>query len=200
MNSRPSAAAVLAIAFLAVFTVWITWRAKALETGRQAGAQTVKIEGKPAPDFSLPAIDGRSVSLADYRGKQRVVVTFWASWCGPCRVELPLLAQVYERAHTANGGFEVVAISVDDDRNAAADYARQAKLPFPVLLDPGQKTVDPFRVESIPTVFLIDTDGKVSFGRAGFDQRTYLELAQRLGVPVNFPFGVGGGRDGSPRN
>ncbi|MBZ5725420.1 MAG: TlpA family protein disulfide reductase [Acidobacteriia bacterium] len=190
MPSRPSVAGVLALAALAVFTVWITWRAKAVERGLDHDAKKITVAGKAAPDFSLPTLDGRTVALADFRGKQKVVVTFWASWCGPCRAEMPVLDSLYERGHKPGADFEFVAISIDDDRQAAATFAAQMKMPFPVLLDPAQKTAAAFDVESIPTLFVIDSGGKVVLGKVGFEPSTEMVLSQQLGIPMRMPPGA----------
>src|SRR5579872_7494826 len=138
MRDRPSARGMGALAVLLVFTVWITWRAKAIEIkmGTSAG-ETPEIVGKTAPDFQLLSLDGHSVSTADFHSKKMLVVTFWASWCGPCRMELPVLAAFYRQIHKDDSGFDIVAISVDEDPDAAREAAAKLKLPFTVLLDPS---------------------------------------------------------------
>src|SRR5271156_4199148 len=106
----------LALVLLAVFTVFITWRAKALEMGHQADSESPHLTGKSAPAFSLTALDGRTVSLADFHGKKKLVVSFWASWCSPCRMELPVLEAIYKESHKPSSEFEFVAISTDDEK------------------------------------------------------------------------------------
>ena len=183
MHSPPRVA--LVIALLAVFTVWITWRAKTLEGGLHLGDRGTALYNKPAPAFSLPSFDGRTVSLADFHGKQNRVITFWASWCGPCKMELPVLKAFYEKARAARTDFEIVAISIDDSRADAEKEAQKLGLPFPVLFDAGQKAADAYAVSAIPAMFVIDKTGKVTSGQVGFNAAVEYMLAQQLGIDSN---------------
>jgi len=182
MRARPSASAVVALAVLAAFTVWITWRAKTIETslGGPEGRATA-LDGKPAPDFHLAALDGRTVSPADFRGK-KLVITFWASWCGPCRMELPALEKFYRHTHKGHGDYEIVSINIDDDRAVAETAATELKVPFAVLLDPASKTLQTYGAAAIPALFVIDKDGKVLHGQTGFAPGFEFLLAQQLGI------------------
>jgi len=137
---------------------------------------------KSAPEFTLPALSGDTVSLADYRGKKTVVVSYWASWCGPCKVELPELREFYKRYHKADTNFEILAISIDEEKAAAEKYAAAEKLPFPVLFDPQSKTADAYSVEGIPTMFVIDKDGKILHANAGLEQALQMQLMSELGL------------------
>jgi peroxiredoxin len=182
MTSRPSAAAALAITGLAVFTIWITWRAKGLESRAASHDRSGELLNKSAPAFALRSLDGRDVSLADYRGKKSVVLSFWASWCGPCRTELPMLKKFYRRMHKPDSDFEILTVVSDDDREPAQAYAREAGLPFPVLVDSDAKTSDAYLVSAIPALFVIDKSGTITFARIGVDTSLEFMLAQRLGM------------------
>ena len=177
-----------------VFTVWINWRAKALEilSNRHDGRSALL--GKAAPDFSLPSLEGRTVSLADFRGRN-VVVTYWASWCGPCRLELPMLRTLYQCNHKDGVDFEILAISLDDTREAAAMGATELKMPFPVLLDPGSKIAERYKVDAIPALFVIDKQGIVKVARTGFQMGTDIEIAQGLGIRDYSPMAQAGGKN-----
>jgi peroxiredoxin len=173
---------VIALAALAVFTVFITWRAKTLERTIAGQNRQLALTGKPAPDFQLQSTDGRTVSLADFRGKKKVVVSFWASWCGPCRMEMPTLRDFYRKHHIGDADFEFLAVSIDDDRADAEKAATEEKLPFPVLLDTRHKTSDAYGVHAIPTLVVIDKNGMVTLGRVGASPGLDYMLQDRLGL------------------
>jgi peroxiredoxin len=172
----------LAAAVLALFTVWITWRAKAIEIGaaRPHSGRQVTLN-KPAPEFRLTALDGRAVDLAEYRG-HNVAITFWASWCGPCRMEMPVLRTFYQKARMQNADFEIFAISVDAEREDAAIAAKELKIPFPVLHDAGGRVSDSYGVEAIPTIFVVDQKGDLKYSSTGLDMTLEFMLAQQLGI------------------
>jgi peroxiredoxin len=182
---------VLAMVALAVFTIFITWRAKALEkaVGRRTTASTMI--SKKAPDFSLSSLNGETVTLTDYRDKKIVVVSYWASWCGPCRIELQQLRDFYNRYHKNDANFEILAISIDEDKDDAEKYVASEKLSFPVLLDSHAKTADAYDVEAIPTMFVIDKAGKVTYANTGLDESMQFQLMNQLGI--KFPGMENGG-------
>lgn len=174
--------AAVAIATLAAFTILITWRARVLEMRVEGEGEEPALVGQLAPDFSATTVDGRSVSLADFRGQKNVVVSFWASWCGPCRLEMPTLTKFYQTNHDASSDFEILAVSIDDDPQDARDFATAQKLNFPVLLDSKKKVADAYGVEGIPTMFIVGKDGKITYGHVGFDMRMDFQLARELGI------------------
>jgi peroxiredoxin len=173
---------VVAIVLLALFTIFITWRVKRLENRVLQRTSAAVMISKNAPEFTLPALSGETVSLANYRGKKTVVVSYWASWCGPCKVELPELREFYKRFHKADANFEILAISIDEEKSNAEKYAKAEKLPFPVLFDPQSKTADDYSVEGIPTLFVINKDGKIVHAHAGLMQAMQMQLMGELGL------------------
>jgi len=196
MRVKLSPAAAFGIAAFAAFTIFITWRAKKLERTLLERARTPALVNKVAPDFALASLDGRTISPADYHGKKKLIVSFWASWCGPCRMEMPVLRTFYERHHKTSDTFELLAISIDDNRADAASFAAQEKLPFPVLLDLTSKTANAYGVDGIPTLFIISESGKVIYGHAGFDGMLEFQLARELGFDAR-PGDGGAANDGS---
>jgi peroxiredoxin len=192
----------IAIALLAAFTIFMTWRAKVLESSL-LNLSTVSLTGKSAPDFTLSSIDGKTVALADYRGKKNLVISFWASWCGPCRLELPALRSFYEKNYSTSDDFEIVAISIDDNSAAASNFARHNTLPFPVMVDTDQQVATAYDVNAIPVMFVIDKSGKVVYGNIGFDPGMEFQLMRLLGLDKKNPNGkkddsTGGTPDAKP--
>jgi cytochrome c biogenesis protein CcmG, thiol:disulfide interchange protein DsbE len=131
--------------------------------------------GGAAPAFDLPALDGRSVSLASLRGRV-VAVNFWASWCGPCREEIPDLARVY--AANRQKCFEMLGVAEESGgREDVAEAARRFGITYPVLVDPKGLTGDAFRIPGYPQTFLIDAEGRIRHAFRGAVDRGSLEDA-----------------------
>jgi peroxiredoxin len=112
----------------------------------------------PAPDIQLQDLNGESVSLADYRG-QVVLVNNWATWCPPCREEMPIL-DAYFRDHR-HQDFTIIAIDAGDPKDVVGDFVEQYKMSFPVWVDPTSSAVNSFRNNYLPSSYLIDQDGQV---------------------------------------
>jgi peroxiredoxin len=117
-----------------------------------------KMEGKPAPPFSLPTLDGKTMTLADYRGKV-VLLNFWASWCAPCREEMPSMQKLYE--HFADRDFVMLTVSLDEERAAVDSFIRELGLTFPVALDPKNDVGSRYGLTGVPETFLIGKTGVV---------------------------------------
>jgi peroxiredoxin len=173
---------VLLLLLLLVVTIPLTWKAKSLEKRLFGRTDDSALLNKPAPALALKTLSGERVSLADFRGKKKVVVSFWASWCGPCRLELPELQAFYEKYHPKNDSFEVLAISTDEYPQAAAQFVREAKLTFPVLLDSESKASDAFGVEGIPVLFVIDENGRINMVQSGYGYGLEFRLVSALAL------------------
>ena len=195
---RRSVPAVLGIVALAAFTVLITWRAYVLEGILQRQSREPALVHQPAPEFAVSTLDGQTVSLKDFHGQKKVVVSFWASWCGPCRLEMPELTEFYKQNHNASSDFEILAVSIDEDPQAAARFAAANKLNFIVLLDPKQKMAEAYQVEGIPTMFVIDKDGKITYGHMGYDTAMSYWLKRELGIKEKKPEEGAADGDASP--
>lgn len=114
---------------------------------------------QPAPDFTVPAPDGASIALADYAGKV-VFINFWATWCAPCRLEMPAMERLYKQFKEA--GLVVVAISFDaEGEPVVTPFVRENGFTFPVGLDPRMALAKRYGVRGLPSSFLIDRDGNL---------------------------------------
>jgi len=113
--------------------------------------------GLEMPNFTFPDINGREVSLSDHRGKV-VLVNVWATWCPPCRQEMPSMQSLYEKFKGEN--FEILAVSIDSEgRAAVAPFMRKMNLTFPALLDPGETIRSLYGITGVPESFIIDKQG-----------------------------------------
>ncbi|MBZ5548978.1 MAG: TlpA family protein disulfide reductase [Acidobacteriia bacterium] len=127
------------------------------------------------PEFTLKDLAGKTWSFADLRGKV-VLVNFWATWCPPCRKEMPDLEILYERFQSK--GLVILAIS-DEETAKVEPFIRERKVTFPVLLDPDRKVNDVFLVNGIPKSFVYDREGK--FVAQSIDMRTQKQFLEMLG-------------------
>jgi peroxiredoxin len=121
--------------------------------------------GVVPPDFVLKSDSGRNVRLSELRG-QVVLVNFWASWCSPCRQELPLLNKLYDQYRAA--GFMLLAVNVDDSRKDAEAMRKRLGLRFPTLFDGAKKVAKLYGVDTMPATLLIDRDGRVRYVHRGY--------------------------------
>jgi len=130
-------------------------------------------------DFTLSDLHGKSWRLGDLRGKV-VLVNFWATWCPPCRKEMPDLETLYERF--GSKGLVILAIS-DEDAAKVSPFIAERHFTYPILLDPGRKVNESFRVEGIPKSFVYDREGKLVAEAIDMrTQRQFLEMLARAGL------------------
>ena len=151
-------------------SAWIYFTRVEMPVIASAGAQPRA--NFPAPDFTLAALDGTPVSLNDLRG-QVVLINFWATWCPPCRAEMPALETVYQehRAHK----FTVIAINVAEPDGLVIPFRDEFKLTFPILLDLDTAVAKKFQVSGLPTSFFIDRAGIIRATYLGAMNRVYIE-------------------------
>ncbi len=126
----------------------------------------------PAPDITLNNLAGQKVNIADYRQKV-VLVNNWATWCPPCRAEMPTLVK-YFKAH-ADDGFILIGIEAGDPANSVADFVDEFGITFPVLLDPNNRSLVAFHNDSLPSSYVIDRNGTVVLAWTGPINRAMLE-------------------------
>jgi peroxiredoxin len=137
------------------------------------------LEGKPAPDFSLVRLDGKKVQLRDYRGKV-VLLNFWATWCGPCRAEMPAFQSFHEEFPSSD--FAILAVSVDRDKNLVAPFIEKAKYKYSIFYDDLQ-TSKAYKISPIPTTFIIDRQGFIAFVQIGYSrtvEKVYRTQIEKL--------------------
>ena len=138
---------------------FISKRASAAPAG--AALTAADPVGKPAPEFELKSIDGKSYKLADLRGKA-VLLNFWATWCPPCKIEIPWFIELQKQY--ADQGLVVVGVAMDDDTNkqkVVSDFANEMKIDYPILLGNDQVADQYGGVDALPTTFFIGRDGKI---------------------------------------
>jgi len=134
----------------------------------------------PAPTFTLASRAGQDVSLAQYKG-QVVMLNFWASWCGPCRQEMPLLESIYKKYNKM--GFTMIGVNVEPDSNAANEWLKATPVSFPILYDRDSKVSKLYDVAGMPSTVIIDRSGKLRVLHRGYkpgDENEYLDSIRSL--------------------
>ncbi len=156
------------------------------------------LAGGKAPDFTLPDLDGRNVSLSDFSGKV-VVLSFWAQWCGPCKAEMPYLEAMYKELQ--DQGLVILSISLDDAKNEplVKQIIRSGQYTFPVLLDRNTEVVGLFNPrQSVPYTVVIGRDGAIHSKHEGYapgdEVKLKVEVEALLGIgdPPSSPGGSAG--------
>ncbi len=170
-SSSPMIWIVLIVVTIVVVGIFALSGLGALSAGRNGSAV----------EFTLNDFAGKSIHLSDYRGKP-VLVNLWASWCPPCRAEMPDLIKFYN-AHQADG-LVLLAVNSEDDANAAQQFVREKQMAFPVLYDPGGTVSRIMGSNGLPSTYMLDRNGNLRFSWTGqispaiLDQRVAPLLAQ----------------------
>jgi thiol-disulfide isomerase/thioredoxin len=127
-------------------------------------AASEKLSGKAA-NFTLKSRSGKNIKLSELRGEV-VMLNFWASWCGPCRKEMPLLEKIHKKYKRL--GFTLLGVNVEENSKAAKNYLKDVKVSFPILFDTINKTSKLYNVSAMPTTILIDRNGNKRFLHKGY--------------------------------
>ena len=174
---------------MANFLIWIrkTIRTTLFVSGCAVGmlgalgaqASSVKLSSE-APDFTLKSLTGSNLRLEEYRG-QVVLINFWASWCGPCRQEMPILDRLHQRYEDT--GFAVLGVNVEGKVAPAKEIVDKTNVTFPVLIDEGQAVSELYDLEAMPSTVVVDRDGVVRYVHRGYkpgDEAKYVEVVKKL--------------------
>jgi peroxiredoxin len=121
--------------------------------------------GERAPDFTLKSISGKNLKLSEFRGRV-ILVNFWATWCKPCKEELPYFNRLYTKYRDL--GLEILGINIDKDSLQASGMSQALNLTFPILLDPPGQVSSRYKIRSMPTTFVIGKDGTIRHIHWGF--------------------------------
>lgn len=138
------------------------------------------LEGQVAPDFALKSSTGENLRLSEYRGDV-VMINFWATWCGPCRQEMPLLDELYTRYERV--GFSLLGVNIDDDSRRAMQMIEDLGVSFPVLFDARKEVSKLYEVEAMPVTVLVDREGNVRHVHHGYKpgyEDKYLDQVRSL--------------------
>lgn len=171
----------LVISMLVWVLIWQAWRPQRVEESEffpDSGLQSLTapstntllslaranslVQGQPAPDFSLPTLDSqRTVTLSELRGKP-VILNFWASWCTPCRTEMPALQQAHKKRQADELTILAINLSAQDTLAEAKAFVEELQLTMPILLDEAGAAEEGYHILGLPTTFFIDNQGLIA--------------------------------------
>jgi peroxiredoxin len=138
------------------------------------------VTGGAAPDFTLKSVSGGNLKLSEYRGEV-VLINFWASWCGPCRQEMPALDELHNRYHSL--GFTVLGVNVEEDSREAREILNDLQVSFPVLLDNSSMVSRLYDIVAMPSTVLVDRNGNIRYLHKGYQpglEEVYLQQVREL--------------------
>jgi peroxiredoxin len=138
------------------------------------------VTGSAAPDFTLKSASGENLKLSEYRGEV-VLINFWASWCGPCRQEMPALDELHNRYRAL--GFTVLGVNVEEDSRKAREVLKDLQVSFPVLLDDRSTVSRLYDIVAMPSTVLVDRNGNIRYLHKGYQpglEDIYLQQVREL--------------------
>jgi thiol-disulfide isomerase/thioredoxin len=134
----------------------------------------------PAPPFQLASMAGKQVSLEQFKG-QVVMINFWASWCGPCRQEMPILEKLYGKYKPM--GFTMIGVNVEPDSQLAVNWLKDTPVTFPILFDTKSQVSKLYKVAGMPSTVIVDRKGNLRWLHRGYkpgDENEYLDQVRAL--------------------
>ena len=168
--------AALALAFL-----WIARSLTSESADGGARAQAPPVE-YPVPDFRLASLDGGTLGPPDFEGKA-VIIDFWATWCGPCKIQAKMLEKMHEEVDGQHVQF--LAINLGEDLETVKRYVEATPFSYSVLLDPQEELSARYQIYGLPTLMVVDREGRVSYMRTGLtDIPTLRKALAKAGVDV----------------
>lgn len=145
-----------------------------------SGTVNAKSVNQKAPEIALPDKSGKTVKLSDFRG-QVVMVNFWASWCQPCRTEMPLIEKIYQRYKKL--GVTVLGVNVDEDPKKGMKMLKETPVSFPVVYDSKNTVIEKYKVQAMPSTYMVDAKGNIREVHRGYkagDEKDYENYIRKL--------------------
>ncbi|MCK5666360.1 MAG: TlpA family protein disulfide reductase [Thiotrichaceae bacterium] len=159
----------------------ILWVSCLLVLSSFTGNASVSTEmNKPAADFTLKSLSGKNLKLSEYAGNV-VLLNFWASWCAPCRQEMPLLNDLYNKYEKL--GFVILGVNVEEQTDKARSYIADRPVDFPILFDDKNTVSKQYNVIAMPTTVMIDRNGNMRYLHQGYkpgDEKKYKKMIKKL--------------------
>ncbi len=148
-------------------------------TGSMQEMGNLKV-GQPAPDFTVPDLSGQPVTLQSYKGKKVVMMDFWATWCGPCRMSMPGLQELADKFKGQD--LEILSVNQGETADQVSQFINRQKYTFHVVLDQDQAIANKYSVQAIPTLVIIDKNGVVQWLSVGYSKNEddLRELVEKL--------------------
>ena len=173
-NSTPSGIGLLLVGalFLAAYFTIPACKPSVSKTNQAALAETAEAGSYGQYAFSLPTIDGKPLELADYQG-QVTLVNFWATWCGPCRLETPALVKMQRKY--GDRGFAVIGIAVQSEEQGVKEFVQEFSVPYAIGIDTESEVSARYRLFAVPTSFLFSPEGKLIHTFTGYVREKQLE-------------------------